>query len=332
MVPSVDVSEDVAVSVIVPVRNRRDMLRDLLQGLDKQTYRSFEVLIVDDGSRDGSDDLARTSMVAGRPVIALQSDGEGSLRARQMGVEHARGWMLAFTDSDCVPDPAWLQNGVAALAAGAEMVNGYTRPIRPLKPMERSVASGTEGLFPTCNMFYRRDLWDRLGGFDAATTSRWHFRSLSRTRDSAFGEDTLLGWRAIRSGAVTRYAPDAIVEHQVFPPDLRDFLVRTAKAASFPAMIKELPELRTTLMRGGVFLGDYSRIPPYATAIALGLRRPRAAALTLAWWIGLRVRAMRMSPHPTVKLLPWVPVEMAADVATAGALVAGSVRSGALVL
>jgi glycosyltransferase involved in cell wall biosynthesis len=323
---------DIAVSVIVPVRDRREMLSELLQGLDKQTYRSFEVVVIDDGSRDGSDELARRSVVAGRPVVFLRSDGEGTLSARQLGIDNSIGSILAFIDSDCVPDPAWLESAVAVMENGAEMVTGRTRPMRPLKPMERSVASGTEGLFPSCNVFYRRDLYVRLGGFDAGTTSRWRFGFAGRTRDSAFGEDTLLGWRAVRSGADERYVPAAIVEHQVFPPDLKDFLLRTTKLAAFPAMTKELPELRQTLMRQRIFLGDYSRVPVYAMAIALGLRRRRLAAITLVWWMLLRLRAMYRSPHSTLEQIPWLPVEMAADVATAGALVAGSIRSGSLVL
>jgi glycosyltransferase involved in cell wall biosynthesis len=325
-------SEEVSVSVIVPVRDRREMLRQLLQGLDKQTYRSFEVVIVDDGSCDGSDELARGSVVAGRPVIVIPSDGEGTLRARQVGVDNSRGPMLAFTDSDCVPDPAWLEHAVAAMSDGADMVNGYTRPMRPLKPMERSLASGTEGLYPTCNMFYRRDLYDRLGGFDAETASHWRFRSVNRWRDSAFGEDTLLGWSAIRSGATMKYVPEAIIEHQVFPPDLRDYFLRTAKMAAFPAMTKALPELRTTLMRRRIFLGNYSRVPLYATIMALGLRRPRLLALTLAWWLLFRARALHRSPYSTMENIRWLPAEMAGDVASAGALVVGSIRSHTLVL
>ena len=304
----------------------------MLVGLNKQTYRHFEVVIVDDGSSDGSGELARASVVAGRPVRVLQSTGQGALAARQLGIDCSRGSILAFTDSDCVPDPTWLEHAVAAISGGAEMVHGRTRPMRPPKPLERSVASGTEGLYPTCNIFYTRDLYERLGGFDADAASRWRFRVTNRARGLGFGEDVLLGWQAVRSGANVQFVPEAIVEHQVFPPDFWDVMSRIAQVAAFPALTKEVPELRTTLMRRRVLLGDNSRVPLYATLLALGLRRPRVVMLSLGWWVLLRLRALHRSQYATTDQLHWLPVEMAVDVATASALVAGSIRAGSLVL
>jgi hypothetical protein len=181
-------------------------------------------------------------------------------------------------------------------------------------------------------MFYRRDVYDRLGGFDADAASRWRFRLTRGARDTGFGEDTLLAWRAARAGAIVRHAPDAVVEHQVFPPDLRDLLSRIAQVAAFPAMTKEIPELRRTLMRQRIFLGDCSRVPLYATALSLVFRQRPLAAVTLGWWMARRLRAYHRSPYSTATLLPWLPAEMAVDVATAGALVVGSIRSGSLLL
>jgi glycosyltransferase involved in cell wall biosynthesis len=316
-----------AVSVVVPVRNRRRMLRQLLEALDAQTYRSFEVVVVDDGSEDGTGEVARDAVVAERPVVALRSDGRGTLRARQLGIEHAQGAVLAFTDSDCVPDRSWLARAMAAMDAGADMVHGHTRPTRPLKPMERSVEAGDEGLFPTCNVLYRRELFDKLGGFDTFTAASWRFAPVNRRRDAAFGEDTLLGWQAVRSGADVRYVPDAVVEHHVFAPDLGDFVLRTAKAAAFPAMIRDLPELRPRLVRSGIFLGSYRRLPVYLAVVALVLGRRQVALGAAAWWTGSRVRELRAGPHPTASVLPRLPLELASDVATAAALSVGSVRA-----
>src|SRR5436190_6903506 len=154
------------VSVIVPVRNRRDLLADLLAGLGQQTYTNFEAIVVDDGSTDGADELAADTTIAGRRVRLLRANGAGAVAARLLGVAESRAEILAFTDSDCVPSPGWLQAGVAAIDRGADMANGLTRPARPVGPLERSVASGEEGLYPTCNMFYRRTAYDDAGAFD----------------------------------------------------------------------------------------------------------------------------------------------------------------------
>ena len=109
------------VSVVVPVRDRRDLLRDLLAALDVQTLRDFELIVVDDGSVDGSAELAESTIVAGQPVRVLRQEGLGAVAARQRGAADSRGEVLAFTDSDCTPVPGWLAAGVGSIEAGAAM-------------------------------------------------------------------------------------------------------------------------------------------------------------------------------------------------------------------
>ncbi len=322
------------VSVVVPVKDRRQLLTDLLDALEAQTLRQFEVIVVDDGSTDGSADVARRA-VAGRPVVLLDGGGQGAVAARALGVERATAPVLAFTDSDCRPLPAWLEEGVRAIEEGADLVNGWSRPARPMLPLERSMGSGIEGLYPTCNLFFRRDAFDRAGGFDTSVGQRWGFRPDERSRGDGFGEDTLLAWRVARTGAV-RYVPDAVVEHHVFAPDYRDMLSRTARVAAFPAMVREVPELRRTLLRHRFELGPRSRLPVYGlvAVLALGRGRPRRPAVLgcLAWWVTLRGRELRRFPLPWRRRLALLPVEMGIDVVTAGALVVGSVRARSVTL
>ncbi len=154
------------VTVVVPVKNRAALLEQLLDALAVQTYTDFETIVVDDGSTDGSGDAARKRTNVGRKVCVLQGAGEGAVKARNLASKQANGEILAFTDSDCIPHPDWLLNGVAAMEEGYDVVNGFTRPTRGVRPLERSMESGTEGLFPTCNMFYRREAFTRVGGFD----------------------------------------------------------------------------------------------------------------------------------------------------------------------
>jgi glycosyltransferase involved in cell wall biosynthesis len=322
-------SGETSVSVIVPVRNRKELLADLLVGLDKQTRRDFEVIVVDDDSSDGSGDLARRSVVAGRPVHVVHTPGGGAVAARRAGVRSAAGTVLAFTDSDCVPAPCWLEHAMAAIEDGAELVNGLTRPSRPHGPLERSVASGTEGLYPTCNVFYTRDLYDRVGGFDLQAAQRFGFRPTVRARGLGFGEDTLLAWRAARLGVDVRYVPEAVVEHYVFAPELKEVLSRLAQTAAFPALVKEVPELRRTLLWHGIMLGNSSRLPIYVMVLAAVTRRPKLMAAVLVWW---SIDRLRRSSRPLSERLTNMPIEMALDVATSSALVAGSVRAGSAVL
>ena len=322
--------------MVIPVKDRRELLRGALDGLAAQTYGDFEVIVVDDGSTDGSGDLARERTVLGRPVRVLDGGGGGAVAARTLGVEAAEGELLAFTDSDCIPTPRWLELAVAAVDAGADLVNGRTVPARPVLPLERSMGSGLEGLYPTCNVVYRRDAFDRAGRFDRDAARRWGFRPDRRSKGDGFGEDTLLAWRVVRSGGTATYVEDALVEHAVFPPDGKDMLSRTARVAAFPAMVKEIPELRPTLVRWGWQLGHRTRLPTYATflalPIALVLGMPLLPALPVAWWVALRTAELRRFPIGWGRRLRVLPVEMGIDVLTAVSLVIGSVRARSLLL
>jgi hypothetical protein len=248
-----------------------------------------------------------------------------------MGAAEARGEVLAFTDSDCQPAARWLSAAVAALDDGADMVNGLTQPMRPLRPLERSMGSGLEGLYPTCNLLFRRRAYEAAGGFDRGAAHRLGFRPTSRAQGLGFGEDTLLGWRVARAGNV-RYVPEAFVRHHVFEPDLRDTISRVLQAGGFPALIGEVPELRETLVHHRWLFGPRNRLPVYATAAALVARRRGLLAAAMAWWIAIRLAELRQPPVSWRESLQTLPVEMALDVLWCGVLAAGSVRARTLVL
>jgi hypothetical protein len=136
----------------------------------------------------------------------------------------------------------------------------------------------------------------------------------------------------IRAGRPVTYEPDAVVEHAVFPPDYTDMLSRTARVAAFPAMVKEVPELRDTLLRWRWQLGARTRLPVYALVGALLARKRTPALLCVLWWAGVRTQELRRFPIPWRRRLEVLPVEMGLDVITAGALVVGSVRARSVTL
>ena len=306
------------------------MLLRCLAGLDVQTYRDFEVIVVDDGSRDGSGVAAAKACAAGRPVRVLSSAGRGAVSSRIVGVEAARGEIVAFTDSDCVPDRNWLAALVSALT-DADAAQGTTLPVRPTGPTERSVSVESEdGLYATCNVAYRRSAYDAAGGFDGAAANRLGFRHGSALRGLGFGEDTLLGWRVRRAGRVV-FAPDALVRHEVFPPDLRDALQRGWATGGFPALIAEVPELRPRLWHG-VVLGGPSRLALYGACIAGLLGQRKTAAMLLAAWVWARSSRLHPQTGSWRAVVRVLPADLAVDGVTAAALAIGSVRRRQLVL
>jgi glycosyltransferase involved in cell wall biosynthesis len=329
------VTDDPRVSVIVPARDRRDLLEATLQGLERQTYRDFEVVVVDDGSSDGSSDVASGWAQRGLVVRVLRTPGIGAVRARCAGVSVARGDILAFTDSDCVPESDWLAAGVGTIDKDADVVQGVTLPAGPAAVLERSITHrGHEGLFATCNVFYRRAAYEAAGGFDVEAGARFGFRAGVRGRALGFGEDTLLGWLVSRLGRAA-VADGAVVRHAVMRPSVTELVWRAWMTGGFPALVREAPELRSTILRQGIFLG-YRRAPVYALVGSLALGKGKARSLLAAaaagWWVVARTRYAMRFRGSLERRAAAVPLEMALDAVTAVSLLAGSVRSRTIVL
>lgn len=109
--PADDAGTGLRFSVIVPVLNRAGTLRDLLAAMARQDYprTGFELVICDDGS---TEDIAAVVKVAadelGLRLTYLRQPRGGAGRARNLGLAHASGEIVAFTDSDCLPESSWL--------------------------------------------------------------------------------------------------------------------------------------------------------------------------------------------------------------------------------
>jgi len=180
------------VSVIVPVRNAGRDVEGLLEVLSQQTISPSDVEIVfaDDGSTDGSLDVVRAG-VPGARVVECEPKNAYSARNRAVGV--ARGEVLAFCDADCRPEPRWLEAGLAALET-AEVVAGQivlTVPERrgiwslvdldTFLDQERAVRFGAA---VTANLFVRRELFDRVGGFDDSVPGHGDYEFVERCREA----------------------------------------------------------------------------------------------------------------------------------------------------
>ena len=97
------------ISVVIAAHNQRDRLRLVLSGLAVQSFSegSFEVIVVDDGSTDGTGDFLREYEQIPIKVIPLHTNA-GRCRARNIGIAEAQGDLIAFLDGDALPGPDWL--------------------------------------------------------------------------------------------------------------------------------------------------------------------------------------------------------------------------------
>lgn len=195
------------VSVIVPVYNDAARIHTCIAALLAQTYPRdrYDVLVVDNGSTDTT-----RAVVERAAVTLLVEDGvKGSYAARNKGLAHAHGEIIAFTDSDCTPSPTWIAEGVRALEShGADLAGGNVRFVTSQRPsgaeiqdtianlrVERYIRD--EGAAVTANLFVRAAVFDAIGRFPVVLS----------------GGDKMLTQRATQAGFRLVYAPAAEVAH-----------------------------------------------------------------------------------------------------------------------
>src|SRR5947209_17929515 len=319
-------SDAPSISVIIPARDARATLGDTLRGLAEQACAErFEVIVVDDGSRDGTAELARSCT---RVDHVVRLAGEGPARARNAGAARAASPELAFLDADCLPAPGWLAAGHAALRS-AELVLGETRPRidQPPGPFDRTLTVvGCSPLFESANLFVRRELFERLGGFE-----RW----LGPRDGKELGEDVWFGWRAQRSGALISACAPALGYHAVHARGAAGFVAERSRLRFFPALVRRVPELREAFLHRRRFLNPRTAsFDAAAAGLALAglLRRREPALATLAALATVPYLRLLAADAREAEGARKLAVRSAADVVGFAALVAGSARHRTLVL
>lgn len=113
----------VPISIIIPVYNVREWIDECLQSVVNQTFTDFEVILVNDGSTDGSDDKCREWMDKDKRITMISKDNEGPSKARNTGMMKAVGEYLVFLDADDWIDRSYLEKMyVRATQTGADIV------------------------------------------------------------------------------------------------------------------------------------------------------------------------------------------------------------------
>lgn len=205
------------VSIIIVNWNGRQYLPGCLSGLRTQTFRDFEVILVDNGSTDGSVDLVQSEFPEVRVVTSPVN--VGFARGNNIGFEHARGQYVALLNNDTEADAYWLQELVRVLESSEEIA-GVCGTMHSLEHKERVIFTLTK-IDPLSaaaywinqaskqrdvdylmggGMVLRRSVLDRIGHLDGE-----YF---------AYYEETDWCARAIRAGYRLVYVPTAVFYHK----------------------------------------------------------------------------------------------------------------------
>ncbi|MGC8878579.1 MAG: glycosyltransferase [Anaerolineae bacterium] len=211
------------VSVVIPVYNGAETLPACLTALQQQTIdpQHYEVIVVDDGSTDGSAEVALRF-----GVRVVRQPHRGAAAARNAGMAAARGQIVLFTDVDCSPAPDWIEQMSKPLVD--PMVDGVKGAYRTQQRnliarftqleyedrYDRMAARETIDFVDTYAAAYRRDVLLTAGGFDERFPG-------------AAVEDVELSYRLSAQGHRLVFNPHAIVYHS-HPATLWRYLRRKA--------------------------------------------------------------------------------------------------------
>jgi GT2 family glycosyltransferase len=210
------------VSVVVCSFNGGKTLSHCLRALDRIDYPDYEIVFVDDGSTDDSQEVVaaweQDREKRRAPGAALP--GFKNIRQQNMGLSYARnagaaagdGQVIAYTDSDCMADPDWLYYLVGTLLSGDYAGVGGPNVSPPAQDWIQACVAAAPGgpshvlltdvvaeHIPGCNMAFHRWAFDQAGGFDP------DYRKA--------GDDVDFCWRLQQGGQVIAFSPSAVVWH-----------------------------------------------------------------------------------------------------------------------
>jgi len=203
-----------SVSVVVPAYNEAAHLGAQLRALGAQDYEGeVEILVADNGSTDGTPDVARAAAEQSLPQVRVldASQRPGPSAARNAGWRAARGELVLFCDADDLVEPGWVRAMVDALGTAGvvggrlevESLNDRLTLAWRQPPAQTALPRG-EGYLPFAmgsNMGARADVLRTVGGFD---------EELDRS-----GEEPDLCWKAQLAGEAIAFAPDAVIRYRL---------------------------------------------------------------------------------------------------------------------
>jgi GT2 family glycosyltransferase len=317
------------ISVVVVNWNRRELLRACLKSLAAQREVSFETIVVDNGSSDGSAELAEREFGA---KVIRNRENRGFCAANNQGIEAARGEFIALLNNDAEAEPDWLAELERACGSrhevgmAASKVLVWEDPRRIDKaghlifPDGQNRGRGTgaldegqfdreeEVLWPDgCAAMYRKRMLEEIGGFDEDFF--------------AYGDDAELGLRARIAGWRCVYAPKAVVRHH-----------RGATLGKDSARRLELIERNRVLLAVKLFPWSLLWLNPlyFAARLAAGAAMAHRGEGDTAHFPGLSgklriVRALAAGDWQALRLVPRM-LRKRAEVARMRRLAPGDVR------
>jgi glycosyltransferase involved in cell wall biosynthesis len=226
------------VSVIIPTYNRKEILLKCLTSLESQSYPldRFEIIVVDDGSSDGTiqliEEYSKKSKIKIK-IIAQENAGPGL--ARNLGVQNSAGEILGFTEDDIRVDAKWIANAVRYFASndvdGLEGKTLLEDSDESLRAFEKEYRIG----FLPCNMFVKKSVFNSIGGYDG--------NYFDANKKLYFREDADFGFTLIEKSYKFILAEDVVVFHPAQFFKISDYYRHVRRYYFDPLLYRKHPKL-----------------------------------------------------------------------------------------
>ncbi len=235
------------ISCIIPVYNGEPYLREAIDSILAQTCRPLEIIVVDDGSTDGTADVAGGY---GARLVYVRQTNAGPAAARNRGVGLARGEFVAFLDADDLWHPEKLQRQMARFQARSELgycvahVQNFWIPElkeEAEKFRDHRIAKPLPG-YVTATLLARRSVFDTVGQFDPTL---------------GHGDSTEWFLRAAEHGAVMELLPDVLLYRRLHQANRSRFLASRSRD-QFLGILKATLDRRRSRKKEQLREGDGS--------------------------------------------------------------------------
>lgn len=197
------------VSIIIPTYHDWDRLSLCIKALEKQSFPlpDFEIIVVN----NDPEDVPPLSFHIPKNCILISEGKPGSYAARNTGLEHSKGDIIGFTDSDCIPDKDWIKAGVDFLREHSN-IKRVTGPIEIFSKLDKPTLveyhdfvyafpqdpESKSGTCVTANLFTYKDVFKKVGLFNSNTMS---------------GGDIEWGRRANACGQILAFSEQVKINH-----------------------------------------------------------------------------------------------------------------------
>lgn len=197
------------VSIIIPVYNSEKYLRTTIESLLNQTYKDFEIILVDDGSVDASGKLCDELSLTDRRIVVIHKENGGVSSARNVGIENARGELISFVDHDDYVFSDYLMTMVNEIEE-YDLLQSFSLggPRNTIKTCKRFALDKTKTLryikgdngdvvFPEVDMNNMATIWNQLYKKEVIDKYRLRFRSI-QSEDELFSYEYMMYANSIK--------------------------------------------------------------------------------------------------------------------------------------